>query len=144
MSKPWQHVKTAHELAFWICWLDQLGDEEIRQIDWKECHRTREVEKSGLSALPRIEQARILAAYELNLSPRATLDRQAPGSFDLRHDAEDHIRLTEGRRYHVSELQCRTCMRILGYRRTFTDKYNVSMSSYHRWRRRLDDMKRIR
>ena len=146
MSKPWHHVVTEQELTFWVRWLNDIGDDRIRMIDRAECNSLDEVEDFGLSALPRTEQARIMRAFELNLNGRATLDKHAPGSYSLKHDAENWIRLTEGRPYYVSELQCRTCMHILGYHRTWgkCNRYNVSMLSYHRWRRKIDELRRTR
>lgn len=143
MAKAWQHVVTEEELTFWIRWLDTIGDERIRKYDRDEWNVAGDVDVFGLSAIDRTEQARILRAFELNLSGRATLDKHAPGSYGLKHDAESWISLTEGRPYYVSELQCRTCMRILGYHRTYGrhGRYNVSMLSYHRWRRKIDELR---
>ena len=144
-----RHELTEHELYFWIKLLDELGDDEIARQDRLACmelhHKTDEVDGFGLSALPRVEQARILRSLEMNLSPRRTIDRKAPGAYSLKHDSENYIRYEEGRAcYYVSELQAAVCMRMLGYRRSYTGRYNVSMLSYNRMRRRIVAMKRGR
>ena len=147
MSRPWQRYLDEHDLMFWMTWLDEIGDEEIANLDLKECYSMQEVEHFGLSKLPRVEQARVLRVLDINLTRRKTADSSAPGAVQLRDDVERHIRLEEGHSlYLVSVLQVRTCMRILGYRRTGTirgGRYNVSMVSLNRWHRRMAGMRRM-
>ena len=135
------HMLSDGDLTFWTRWLDEYTDEQIRAIDREHAHDEDEIASFGLSALPRLEQARIMRVLELHLTGRATVDRWAPGAYSLKHDAERFIQLEEGRPYYVSRLQAATVMRILGYRHDGEGRYNVSMKSYNRLRERISAMR---
>lgn len=125
------------DLVFWIRWLDDYGDRRIWMFDREGTRDDTEVAEFGLSALPRVEQARIMRVLELNLTGRKSIDRHAPGAYSLKHDVEHYVQLEEGRPYYVSRLQAATVMRLLGYHHDDAGRYNVSMKSYHRLRDRI-------
>lgn len=132
-----------HDLWFWLRWLNDYTDHEIYLFDRELCRDESEIEDFGLSALPRLEMARIMRVLELNLTPRKSTDSFAPTAYGLKHVVESYIRKEEGRRfYYVSELQAASIMRILGYQRTHDKprRYNVSMRSYHKLLDKLHDM----
>ena len=130
------------DLRFWLDWLEELGPDRIRALDFELCRDIGEAEEMGLSALPALEAARIMRVAELNLRPRETVDRNAPTAYGLKHDFERWVELEEGRCYYVSELQASVVMCLLGYRRTpcRPRRYNVSMRSYNRMRDRIRAM----
>lgn len=123
-----------HELNFWLRWIDEYSDDDIRRIDEALCKTPDEIAEFGLSALPRIEMARIMRVAELNLTGRKTIARYAPTAYALKHRFERYIQLEECRMYYVSELQAAVIMRILGYRTTDERprRYNVSMKAYNK------------
>ena len=130
---PMRGVLDKSALSFWIKWLDEYTDDEIRLFDRELCRTPDEIAAFGLSALPRLEMARIMRVLEMNLTGRKTIDAHAPTSYALKHRAERWIQLEEGRSYYVSTLQAAVIMRVLGYRTTWEEprRYNVSMRSYH-------------
>ena len=142
--KPWQHVANESDLLFWMKWLDDVGDDKIARIDWLESYDAERVEREGLSRLRRVDQARILRALDENLRMRATIDKKAPGSQAIAADASKWLHLTEGVSRYVTDLQVRTVMKILGYRRsTFLreGRYNVSLPSIKQWERKIAAMR---
>ena len=118
-------------------WLEEIGDDRIAAIDFEESGGdAEEVREFGLSALSRVEQALILESLEVGLMPVKTIQRHAPSSYRLKHAAENILRDTMP---YVSNLQVRTCMRIIGYRHTddgHYPRYNVSLKSWHRYEAR--------
>lgn len=140
---PEQRILTADDLHFWLIWLEEYTDEQIRAIDRALCRHVDEVEGFGLSSLPRVEMARIMRAAELHLTARKTVDRYAPTAYGLKHKLERYIALSEGRCYYVSELQCKAIMHILGYRAEgYPGRYNVSMRSYNAFCTHIDMLAR--
>ena len=117
---------------FYLTWLDEIGDDLIRQLDmWEACGDVELVERCGLSSISRAEQCEIMEAIESNLHPIKTISRYSPSSYAIKHAAEDWVG------FYVSELQARTVLHILGYRSTVTDahpRYNVSLKAWHKFK----------
>lgn len=124
-----------HDLGFWLRWINEYSDEQIYLIDRELCRTPDEIPEFGLSALPRLEMARIMRVPELNLTGRKSIDPHAPTAYALKHRFERWIQLEESRPYYVSELQAAVVMQILGYRTTWEKprRYNVSMRAYSKF-----------
>ena len=137
-------MEAAHDLDYYVRMLDSLGDETLRRYDREEAGRfdggAYEDEQGGgaltFSAMCRNDQAAILRALDVNLPTRTKRPNLYAGtSYGLKHSAERYLG------FYVSNLACKTAMRVLGFKRG-GDDLNPSFNISKRERRAFDDLAR--
>ena len=108
--------------------LDDLGTETIKRFDLEESVDRECVDECfTFHAMPRQKQLAVLRTLDDNLVKTKRVNYRSPSSYALKHDLERCVN------FYVSNLQCKTAMRILGYTRgggtALNPQFNISMKS---------------